>query len=290
MMTFRNISVGLVVVAATVFLAGPAQAGSELTLTRQIVGGDSYIPGSFLDIDITIDFPGSDTLLSFGLEENLPAGWTFASVQSSSAAPAVTPPNGDTGLIEFAWTDPDVTFPVTLRYRVNVPPSETGSKVISGRALAEFLVGGAFETTLEISTIQGPGSEGEGEGEGEAAAEGEGEAASEGEVEGMVEEEFHTADQNGDNMVSLSELLRVIQFYNSDGYSCAIPPESTEDGYQPNSGDTSCVPHASDYNPQDFEINLSELLRVIQFFNSGGYFACPDNDPPTEDGFCPGML
>jgi len=34
-------------------------------------------------------------------------------------------------------------------------------------------------------------------------------------------------------------------------------------------------------------INLTELLRVIQFFNIRGYHACPDQG--TEDGCCPGL-
>ena len=92
----------------------------------------------------------------------------------------------------------------------------------------------------------------------------------------------HTGDQNGDNEIDLSELLRVIQFFNSAGYHCE---SGTEDDYAPGPGDTaSCLPHASDYNPQDWEVNLSELLRIVQFFNSGGYHASPEG----EDGFCPG--
>ncbi len=110
------------------------------------------------------------------------------------------------------------------------------------------------------------------------------------EGEGEGESEFHSADQNHDNLISLSELLRVIQFFNSGGYHCADPPGSTEDGYVPGPGaDHSCMPHASDYNPQNWLISLSELLRLIQFYNSGGYHYCPDAEPPTEDGFCPGM-
>lgn len=97
----------------------------------------------------------------------------------------------------------------------------------------------------------------------------------------------HSADQNTDNFISLSELLRVIQFFNSGGYACAQPPNSTEDGYAPGAGDQSCVAHSSDYSPTDFQISLSELLRLIQLFNSGGYHACPDEG--TEDGYCPGL-
>jgi len=128
------------------------------------------------------------------------------------------------------------------------------------------------------------------EGEGQSEGEGEGEGATEGVVEGEGATEgapffqFHSADQNENNMISLSELLRVIQFFNSNGYQCA---EGTEDGYAPNQGATDCVPHSSDYNPQNWIISLSELLRLIQFFNTGGYTACPAQN--TEDGFCPGL-
>ena len=121
-------------------------------------------------------------------------------------------------------------------------------------------------------------AEGEGEGEGEGA-EGEGE----GEGQPFTP---HTADQNGDGQISVSELLRIIQFYNSGGFHCADDPSSTEDGYVPGPGvNQTCTPHDSDYaGGPDWAINLDELLRIIQFFNSGGYHPCEG----TEDGFCPG--
>ncbi|HPO16447.1 MAG TPA: DUF5011 domain-containing protein, partial [Candidatus Hydrogenedentes bacterium] len=95
--------------------------------------------------------------------------------------------------------------------------------------------------------------------------------------------DVHTADQNGDHLIGLSELLRVIQFFNSGGFHCQA---GTEDGYAPAPGDQTCTPHAGDYNPRDWQIGLSELLRIIQFFNSTGYHACPGL--ATEDGYCPG--
>ena len=98
---------------------------------------------------------------------------------------------------------------------------------------------------------------------------------------GEGETPSHSADQDGDNQISLSELLRVIQFYNSDGYHCEA---GTEDGYAPGQGDTACAAHGSDYNTQDWYINLSELLRLVQFYNSAGYHTCAEG----EDGFCPG--
>ena len=98
-----------------------------------------------------------------------------------------------------------------------------------------------------------------------------------------------SADQNGDNVVSLSELLRVIQFYNSGAYHCAAQPGDSEDGFLPGADvNHTCSPYDTDYNPQDWIISLSELLRVIQFYNSGGYHYCPGTG--SEDNFCPGLV
>jgi hypothetical protein len=100
--------------------------------------------------------------------------------------------------------------------------------------------------------------------------------------------DWQSADQDQDNQISLSELLRVIQFYNSmrgpyPGFHCNC---DSEDGFDPRYGVRTCAPHTSDYNPQDWQISLGELLRLIQFFNSSGYHACPDT--ASEDGFCVG--
>ena len=96
-------------------------------------------------------------------------------------------------------------------------------------------------------------------------------------------ERRHSADQNGDQKIDISELLRVIQFYNSEGYHCAVWIEDTEDGYLPGADDRRhCMPHQSDYAPQDWVIGLSELLRLIQFYNSVSYAPCAE----SEDGFC----
>jgi len=102
----------------------------------------------------------------------------------------------------------------------------------------------------------------------------------------------HTADLGGDCRLELPELMRLIQLFNAGGYHCAPPGNSTEDGYAigAKAEARNCMPHSSDYNPQDWRIDLSELLRMIQFYVVSGYHACPDADPPSEDGFCPGPL
>ncbi|MBI1320748.1 MAG: hypothetical protein GC168_17630 [Candidatus Hydrogenedens sp.] len=97
----------------------------------------------------------------------------------------------------------------------------------------------------------------------------------------------HSADQNDDGIISIGELLRVIQFYNAGGLHCAAAQQITEDGFVPGASqpDQGCRPHDSDYNLQDWIISLSELLRLIQLYNNGGYVACPEDDT-SEDGYC----
>jgi hypothetical protein len=92
----------------------------------------------------------------------------------------------------------------------------------------------------------------------------------------------HSADTDASGSFSLSELLRIIQLYNSARFGC---DDTTEDGYDPNGDNELCAPHASDYNPQDWGINLSELLRAIQLFNFDGFEACGQTG---EDRFCSG--
>ncbi len=136
-------------------------------------------------------------------------------------------------------------------------------------------------------SVEGEG-EGSVEGEGEGSVEGEGEGSVEGEGEGSVETpEFHDGDFDGvpDNKINLSELLRFIQLYNANGYHCAQNGDTTDEGYMPGIGSQNCRPHTGDYKGgPDWRIELSELLRFIQFFNSNGYYKC--DDVHSDEGYC----
>ncbi|MBI1318532.1 MAG: hypothetical protein GC168_06250 [Candidatus Hydrogenedens sp.] len=103
-----------------------------------------------------------------------------------------------------------------------------------------------------------------------------------GELRQAVEGAVHAADTNADFRFELSELLRVIQLANANGFGCALLPGDTEDGFALNLTGQDCAPHSADTSPEDWNINLSELLRAIQIYNIGGYTACTD----TEDGAC----
>jgi len=95
-------------------------------------------------------------------------------------------------------------------------------------------------------------------------------------------DDAHTADVNKNGILDLSELLRIIQLYNAGVFA----PGIGEDGYGPPRywEDIHNVPHDLDYRPRDWQFSLAEVLRAVQYFNTGGYRWCPD----SEDGFCPG--
>ncbi len=94
---------------------------------------------------------------------------------------------------------------------------------------------------------------------------------------------YHSADQNHDWKISLTEILRVIQFYNSGSYYCSC---STEDGYDLTGVNRDCFPHNSDYyETPNWHIQLYELLRLIQIYNYGSYHPATG----TEDGFALGL-
>lgn len=93
--------------------------------------------------------------------------------------------------------------------------------------------------------------------------------------------ERHAIDfMDGDYQISLDELLRAIQFYNSNGFHC---DPNGEDNFAPFPGSRNCKRHSADFLIFDWNIDLDELLRLIQFYNSPGYFVCEG----SEDGFCP---
>ena len=107
---------------------------------------------------------------------------------------------------------------------------------------------------------------------------------------------FHTADwgeennEGGDGVISLNELMRAIVYFNVGGYRCydeqVDAPDPPLDGFRPGTdqGLQECEQHDLDYNPQDWKVNISELLRLVQFHNVGGYEYCPEAG--TEDGYC----
>lgn len=91
---------------------------------------------------------------------------------------------------------------------------------------------------------------------------------------------YHTADTDTNGVISLSELLRVIQLFTLGEFHCDA---LGEDGYAPGVGAHTCEHHDSDYKVEDWKISFGELLRLVQLHNNGFYHACSDL---SEEGFC----
>lgn len=107
-----------------------------------------------------------------------------------------------------------------------------------------------------------------------------GEETPEGDAQEGAAERSHDADLNDDFRISLSEALRVIQFHNAAAYHCA---DNTEDGYAPGAGEgADCQTHAADYDDELWSIGISEVVKLIQLYNAGGYRFC-DSQP---EKFC----
>jgi hypothetical protein len=249
--------------ACLLAMAFPAWA--DFTLSREL-NPVEYRPGESVFVQITVIVESSDNINALGVEETIPEGWTYAGY-ISGLQPCVQPAigsSGNNGLLEFAWFNLGGTCSLTLPsfsmiYELTPALASVGTQPITGRAIA--FAGGGQETSTElvVSTVvrQGSGTP-------------------------------HDADPNDNFILSLSELLRMVQFYSRGAYSCPLNPVFSEDGFVAGSlGNQNCGPHDADFvEPPDYRISLQELLRVVQLYNADTYHSC--DDPESEDGFCAG--
>jgi hypothetical protein len=236
-------------------------------------------------VEITVDFEGPAQLMACGLEVRLRDGWRYHDTENVAGVPDFQPEANATGTLEFGWQgipELPVTFTVYLRqpeshsfghylfefqgiYRTKGEARRGEEHVVLFWPVVveegEWPCGGTVELTTTVALDYRLTSE-----------------PVSSDTISFTNLRRHSADQNGDFRISLGELLRVIQLFNSGGYHC---DEEGEDGYAPGPGDQTCEPHSADYGINQWSIVLSELLRVIQIFNSGNYFPSANG----EDGF-----
>lgn len=225
-----------------------------MTMSREV---EDYVPGEQFRVDVVLESAEALELTALALMESLPEGFSYAGGFDLAGA-AVQPAAGATGELAFIWVQmPEL--PVHVSYAVQALATASGSYTLSGEAL--YRTNGGELSTPAVYTEFG-------------------EAETEAETEGP---RYHSADTNQDYRITLAEVLRVIQFYNTGHYSCDA---TTEDGYRPGGDNFDCAPHDSDFLVQDWSISLPELLRLVQFMNmpNGAYHV----NPETEDGFAPG--
>jgi hypothetical protein len=263
--------------AATITLA---PAGYSVSHALQ---GAGYTAGGNITISTTINFAGSISALGYSIA--LPTGWEYVSGTGNTQS---APNAGVVGLLNWAWTSVSaLASPVTFTYTVKVPAGTSGTFYLGGNAL----VANPAAEQFFVSAIPDPL------------------------VVGPVL--FHSADTNGDFKISLSELLRVISYYNTvftntDGskvqtgnYRVVAVSGSAPDGFSPDSTKQSAAAagqgglaafHSADAD-RNGAISLSELLRVVSYFNT--VFSNTDGTKtqtgayrvrvgtPTSDGYEP---
>lgn len=161
-----------------------ALAVVELTGTHTF-GGNGYRPGKVLTINNTITYSGD--LASFGWSVIPPDAvsgqpWTFDG--SGGSAGEVAPQSGDTDLFEWAWTSTPAS-PIEFSYTLNVPSNVSGAQNLTG-VLRARISGTELDTMVNPDPLTVP-----------------------------VAPATHDADFDQDNKFSLSELLRVIELYNT---------------------------------------------------------------------------
>lgn len=112
----------------------------ELSITMRVLNGAPYVPGETMNIEVSFDYAGTESVNAIGIYQILPADWTFNSYppqSGSNALPAIYEENN--GALGFGYvTIP--RFPATFVFTVNIPENASGDIEIQG--YSQFLFDG----------------------------------------------------------------------------------------------------------------------------------------------------
>jgi hypothetical protein len=229
----------------------------------------SYEPGSTVTVRTTLTY--GDGLGAVALQVRVPAGWTW--VEDAGSGADARPAAGATGTLEWRWAALPAGSPLSFTYTLAVPSNAKDAQVLAaGMQVAQGGLAGQIPVNpapLLLPLAARP----------------------------------HSADVNGDFRLSLLELTRVIELYNTrvgTVRSGAYRVDSLgEDGFAADAarakGPAATLLgryHAADYD-RDGSLDIFELTRVIELFNhrtldqvrTGQYRVVASG---SEDGYEPG--
>ncbi len=112
---------GNIVAAApdTLIQQKPTTVSIDRTLSGAGVTGalnQFYVPGEIITVEVTLEKDGPAGVTALGVEDTLPATWTYAGLVAGDADnPTIPPANGATGTIGFGWITPPA-FPFSYAY------------------------------------------------------------------------------------------------------------------------------------------------------------------------------
>jgi alpha-tubulin suppressor-like RCC1 family protein len=258
--------------------AGNSQSATQAVLQLEIVaappltgvaahadsGSGVYFAGDTVTITNTLTYTGTVTGLTW--QVLLPDGWSYASGSGSDGQ--TKPAVGATGLLEWAWSTVPAS-PVTFTYTLTIPGAATGPQQLAA------LVGLQGGRPTQVMARPDPLGLSKGT-------------------------TYHAADTNRDWKLSLLELARVIELYNTrNGGSrtgCYGVQSGSEDGFAPaptraaNATATLSRYHSADTD-HNGRLSLLELARIIELYNqrSGGKRIGQYHvQSGTEDGYATG--
>lgn len=149
--TSRPVFATSTVLLALVWLAAGSAHAVTATDTHS-VGGTYPTAGGTVDITVVISTSGSGSVLSLGITEAIPTGWTFNSVVSGPV-PVIVPSAGASGPLNFGWGAVP-PFPVTFVYRLDVPAGAGVAKTVSGTVVYVDDLGQNQQSSATSVTIQ----------------------------------------------------------------------------------------------------------------------------------------
>lgn len=216
---------------ATSDIASLALTSTAQSATQTLVG-TGYVAGGTVAVSNTLTYAAPASALSWSVL--LPTGWSFAS--ASGSAGNLGPTIGQTGSLDWMWSTIPPS-PVTFSYTLNVPAGQTATQQLAA------LAGVSNGTTVQFLAQPDPL------------------------LVSLVTR--HSADYApADNKISLLELTRVIELYNTRNGTtrtgCYKVDAAGEDGYAPEPtrvGTTAVtlgVYHSADSN-RDGKLSLLEL-------------------------------
>lgn len=225
-----------------------------------------YVPGEPIRVRSTLHYVGR--VSSLGWQLLLPDGWSYQGSEGDFGS-TVAPEMAQTGYVEWAWVEPPPSG-TSIVFTLLTGPDSAGDQELAGLILATKS-DQTFQKLLNPDPLIVP----------------------------QVPWNHH-ADTDKDGRIGLSELLRVIEIYNTRSGTSRTGRYQTSEDTPDRYATAPDIPrdepvdmpdfHSADVN-QDARISLPELLRVIELYNvrsgtsrTGAYRLSPG----SYDGFAPG--
>jgi hypothetical protein len=236
--------------------------------------GPGYRSGRGTKVNVRISSTGDPSSLSFSvIPPDAVDGQSWTLVSTSDSAADSSPLPGTTDLWEWQWSGGGTSGDLSLSFVIQAPENASGPQ--------EF-VGSLTRVDSDVPSNQVARPDPLTVGESSV---------------------YHTADTNANARLELSELLRVIELYNTrkgsartGRYKASAAAAAALDGFaidgsrSAEEAPTFLRFHNADVN-RDAMIGLSELLRVIELYNTRSGSSRTGAYRPSfesEDGFAPG--